>query len=120
MPLYELVFILRQDVASVDVDKITDEFVSILTSNGGKVVKSEYWGLRSLAFEINNNKKGHYTLLGIEAESSAVKELERRMKLNSNVIRFATVNVDSISDQPSPILSGRNDNNDTVDVTINE
>ncbi len=118
MPLYESVFIIRQDVASSDVDKITDGFSAIVTDNGGSVLKTEYWGLRTLAYEINNNKKGHYTLLGLDASPEVVAELERKMKLHGDVIRFATVRAEEINDKPSPILSGRNEE-DTVDVTVN-
>lgn len=119
MPLYESVFIIRQDVASNDVDKITDGFSAIVKDNGGSVLKTEYWGLRTLAYEINNNKKGHYTMLGLDASPDVITELERKMKLHGDVIRFATVRAEEINDKPSPILSGKNDE-DTVDVTVNK
>lgn len=117
---YESVFIVRQDVSSTDIDKITEDFVKIVTSNGGRIVKTEYWDLRTLAYKIGNNKKGHYVFLGIEATTPVVvSELERKMKLNENVIRFLTVKVDSISSEPSPILKNQSTQSaSTVDVTV--
>jgi small subunit ribosomal protein S6 len=121
MSLYELVFIIRQDVSSNDVDKITDEFIKIIKNDGGSVIKNEYWGLRSLSYEINNNKKGHYTLLGFEGNGAIVSELERKMKLSEDVIRFMTHNVEEISKEPSPILRGKSPDDDiAIDVTLSK
>ncbi|MDF2965732.1 MAG: ribosomal protein [Rickettsiaceae bacterium] len=118
MAFYESTFIIRQDVSSADVDKITEDFVKIITDHGGNLVKNEYWGLRTLAYEISKNKKGHYVMLGIEASAEAIRELERKMKLNENVIRFLTINVEEVSKEPSPILKGKSlDNEVIVDVT---
>ena len=118
MPLYESVFIIRQDVSSADLDKITDGFVEIIKNNGGELVKQEYWGIRNLAYEINNNRKGHYVLLGLNALPPAIAEMERKMKYSIDVIRFLTQRVEEISKEPSPIL--RNDRvevEEVVDVT---
>lgn len=121
MSLYELVFVIRQDISSNDVDKITDDFIKIITSEGGSVKKNEYWGLRNLAYEINNNKKGHYTLLAFEAKPAVVKELERKIKLSEDVIRYMTLAVESISDQPSAILRSKGGSDDVaIDVTLNK
>lgn len=121
MSLYELVFIIRQDVSSSDVDKITDNFTKIIENEGGKLIKNEYWGLRSLAYEIDNNKKGHYTLLGFEGNGAIVSELERRMKLSEDVIRFMTHNVETVSSEPSPILRGKShDDEIAIDVTLSK
>ncbi len=121
MSLYELVFIIRQDVSSSDVDRITDDFIKIIKNDGGSLVKNEYWGLRSLAYEINNNKKGHYTLLGFEGNGAIVNELERKMKLSEDVIRYMTHNVEAISKEPSPILRGKNpDEEVAIDVTLSK
>ena len=118
MSFYESVFIVRQDISSADVDKLVGDFSSIIKAHHGEVVKTEYWGIRALAYQINNNKKGHYVFLGINAENAALKEMERKMKLNENVIRFSTVRVDHISDQPSPILRVQhNDGENVIDVT---
>ena len=118
MPLYESVFIIRQDVSSTDLDKITDGFVEIIKTNGGELVKQEYWGIRNLAYEINNNRKGHYVLLGLNALPAAIAEMERKMKYSIDVIRFLTQRVTEISAEPSPIL--RNDRlevEEVIDVT---
>ncbi len=118
MPLYESVFIIRQDVSSADLDKITDGFVEVIKANGGELVKQEYWGIRNLAYEINNNRKGHYVLLGLNALPAAIAEMERKMKYSIDVIRFLTQRVEEISKEPSPIL--RNDRvevEEVVDVT---
>lgn len=117
---YELVFIIRQDISSADVDKIIDEFTKIANDNSGTIIKSEYWGIRPLAYEILNNKKGHYVFFGLQATAATIKEIERKMKLSEDIIRFLPIRVDSISAEPSPILKGKNsDNEEIVDVTIN-
>lgn len=121
MPFYESVFIIRQDVSSSDVDKITDDFVKIVKDNKGSIVKTEYWGLRSLAYEIGNNKKGHYVFLGLDTEPSIVKEIERKMKLSENIIRYSNIKVEAISNELSPILRSKSsETEDVVDVTINK
>ncbi len=121
MTFYESVFIIRQDISSADVDKIIEDFVKIAKDNGSNLVKQEYWGLRTLAYEIGNNKKGHYVFLGLEATSAAVKEIERKMKLSENIIRFSTIKVDEISSEPSPILRSKSgENEEVVDVTVNK
>jgi small subunit ribosomal protein S6 len=121
MTFYESVFIIRQDISSTDVDKIIDDFKKIIADNSGSVVKTEYWGVRTLAYEISNNKKGHYVFFGIEAKPETIKELERKMKLSENVIRFSTIKVDVISNEPSAILRGKSrENEEVVDVTINK
>lgn len=120
MSLYELVFIIRQDVSSNDVDRITDDFSKIITNDGGLIKKNEYWGLRNLAYEIDNNKKGHYILLGFEAKSDVVLELERKIKLSEDVIRYMTLRVESLSNEPSAILRSKNSDSEvSIDVTLN-
>lgn len=120
MPLYELVFIVRPDLSSTDLDQYIEEFSSIITSAGGKILKNEYWGLRSLAYEINHNRKGHYVFLGVEAPYEAIKEIDRKVKIKKeDIIRFVFIGVDHISDEPSPILQAADtDNKDVIDVTI--
>lgn len=121
MAFYESVFIIRQDVSSSDVDKIIDSFINIINENGGKVVKNEYWGLRTLAYEIGNNKKGHYVLFGIDCQVSTITEMERKMKLSENIIRFSTIKVDQISLEPSAVLRGKSmENEEVIDVTVNK
>ncbi len=118
MAFYESVFIIRQDVSSSDVDRIVNEFSQIIRDNNGEVIKTEYWGLRNLAYEIANNKKGHYVFLGIDVSPAALQELDRRMKLNENVIRFMNISVKTIASEPSAILKNHNYTNEqTIDVT---
>ncbi|BBJ31114.1 30S ribosomal protein S6 [Rickettsia asiatica] len=120
MSFYESVFIIRQDVSLNDIDKIVDDFAKIIKDNNGTIIKKEYWGLRTLAYKIGNNKKGHYYFLGLDITSSVKEELERKMKLNENIIRFLTIKADSISSEPSPILKNQStENTPVIDVTIN-
>lgn len=120
MTFYELTFIIRQDISSADVDKIINEFTKIVTDNSGKVLKTEYWNIRPLAYEIANNKKGHYVFFGLEALPSVIQEVERKMKLSENIIRFLTIKVDEIAKEPSPILRGKySESEEVVDVTVN-
>jgi small subunit ribosomal protein S6 len=107
MPLYESTFIARQDLSRQDVARLSDAYAAIIESGGGKVVKNEYWGLRGLAYRIQKNRKGHYTLLGIDAPHEAVKEMQRNMRINEEIIRTLTVRVEEISEEPSPVMSAR-------------
>ncbi len=121
MTFYESVFIIRQDISSTDVDKITDDFTKIVKDNNGEVIKVEYWGLRSLAYKIGNNKKGHYVFMGLKTNFLVINELERKMKISENIIRYININVDSISTEPSPILKSKSlEHEEVVDVTINK
>ena len=104
MPFYETTLIIRPDVTQQEADKVADNFTSIAEGKGGKLVKKEYWGLRSLAYKINKNKKGHYYLLGLDAPSEAVAEITRLSGLNEDIMRNLNVKVDAISDEPSAIL----------------
>lgn len=119
MALYESIVIIRQDVSSADVDKVVDELKKVITSFNGEVLKTEYWGLRTLAYEIKNNKKGHYYLMGINANNEAIRELNRRIKLSESVIRSSLVRVNEITKDPSPILKDKNKGEEetVVDVT---
>jgi len=104
MALYENVFIARQDVPTTQVEALTNQFAELVTGMGGTVSKKEYWGLRSLTYRIKKNRKGHYTLLNIDAPSAAVKEMERTMSINEDIIRFLTVRVDALEEGPSAIM----------------
>ena len=104
MALYENVWVARQDVPATQIETLTTQFSDLVTSLGGTVSKKEYWGLRSLAFRVKKNRKGHYTLLNIDAPSAAVKELERTMSINEDIIRFITVRVDELEEGPSAIM----------------
>ena len=121
MSFYEAVFIIRQDVASTDVDKVIVEFEKLINDFGGLITKKEYWGLRQLAYDIKNNKKGHYFFLGLSGNNEMLNELNRKVKLSESIIRFNITKVNSISDKPSPILNDSQENDEeTVDVTISK
>ena len=109
MPLYECVFIARNDVTQQQVEAIADTIGTDLEGDGGAVQKREYWGLRSLAYRVKKNRKGHYMLLGLDAKPAFVTEMERRMRLNEDVLRFMTLRVEEIEEAPSAILSRKSD-----------
>src|SRR5579862_687105 len=104
MPFYESVFIVRQDVPAPQVETLTTTFAELVTANGGKVEKTEQWGLRNLAYRINKNKKGHYVMFNLDAPHEAVTELERNMRINEDVLRFLTVRVEELEVGPSAML----------------
>lgn len=107
MPFYETVFIVRQDASTQQVESLTDQFSSVVTERNGKVSKREGWGLRNLSYKIKKNRKGHYVLLNIDAMPEAVLEMERLMHLSEDILRYLTIKVDRLDDQPSPILQSR-------------
>jgi small subunit ribosomal protein S6 len=107
MPLYESVFIARNDVTQQQVDTIADQITATLGEQGGEVKKREYWGLRGLAYRIKKNRKGHYMLLGIDAPPAAMQEVERQLGLNEDVLREMTLRIEAIEEAPSAILSRR-------------
>ncbi len=118
MPLYELVFIVRQDASTSEVDKLVDEYTNTINSYEGSIIKNEYWGLRELAYQIKKNNKGHYIFLGIEAPNDAIREVERKMRLTEDVIRINTIRVNSISEEPSPLLkSAEEGGEESINVT---
>ena len=101
MPQYEHVFLARQDISTQQVETLTKEFSQIIEEGGGKIAKSEYWGLKSLAHKIKKNRKAHYSLLNIDASPAAVAEMERRMGLSTDIVRFLTIKVDQLESEPS-------------------
>src|SRR4051794_29132844 len=104
MPLYEHVFLARQDLAQAQVDALAENATKIITENGGKVVKTEPWGLRSLAYRIAKNRKAHYVALDLDAPAPAIAELERQSNINEDVIRFLTLRVDEHESGPSAMM----------------
>ena len=104
MPLYEHVFLARQDLAQAQVDALAENATKIITDNGGKVVKTETWGLRSLAYRIAKNRKAHYVALDLDAPAAAIAELERQSNINEDVIRFLTLRVDELEAGPSAMM----------------
>ncbi|GAB4177075.1 MAG: hypothetical protein OHK0024_14650 [Thalassobaculales bacterium] len=109
MPYYESVLIARQDISSQQVEALADQFGETLSQNGGTVKNREYWGLRSLTYRIKKNRKGHYVLFNIDAPPAAVNEMERTMRLNEDVLRFLTVRVEALSEEPSAMMMQRNE-----------
>jgi small subunit ribosomal protein S6 len=109
MPLYETVLIARNDVTQQQVEAIADEIGTELEADGGGVRKREYWGLRSLAYRIKKNRKGHYMLLGLDAKPAFITEMERKLGLNEDVLRFMTLRVEAIEEAPSAILTRKSD-----------
>ena len=101
MPLYEHVFMARQDISNAQMDTLTETFKSLITDNGGKIGRTEYWGLKPLTYRICKNRKAHYALMNIDAPAPAVAEMERQMGLNEDVIRFMTIRVEEHEEEPS-------------------
>jgi small subunit ribosomal protein S6 len=104
MPLYEHVFLARQDLAQAQVDALAENATKIITDNGGTIAKTETWGLRSIAYRIQKNRKAHYVMLDIDAPAPAVAELERQTQINEDVIRYMTVRVDAHETGPSAMM----------------
>jgi small subunit ribosomal protein S6 len=104
MPLYEHVFLARQDVSNTQVETLTKEYTDIIEQGGGKVTKNEYWGVKGLAYKIKKNRKAHFSLLNIDAPHEAVAEMERRMGLSTEIIRFLTVKVEEHETEPSVMM----------------
>jgi small subunit ribosomal protein S6 len=101
MPLYEHVFLARQDISQAQVEALTKEYTQVIEEGGGKVGKNEYWGLKTIAFKIKKNRKAHYSLMNIDAPPAAITEMERRMGLSPDVIRFLTIRVEAHETEPS-------------------
>ena len=101
---YEVTFVTRPDMSKGDVQKLTDSLSKIVTDNGGTVVKTEYWGIRTLAYRIQKTNKGHYTMLGLTTPFPALAELERNMSINEDIIRTLTVRVDTMDETPTVML----------------
>ncbi len=107
MPFYETTFIARPDLSSQQAEGLAERFAGLVTENGGAVAKTEHWGLRSLAYHIKKHRKGHYVMFGLDAPSATVKELERSMRIDEDVLRFLTVRVDMIDPEPSAPIHSR-------------
>ena len=101
MPFYEHVFLARQDISQAQVDALTKEYAQIIEDGGGRIGKTEYWGIKTIAFKIKKNRKAHYCLMNIDAPPAAVAEMERRMGLSGDVIRFLTIRVAAHEAEPS-------------------
>ena len=112
MPLYENVFIARQDISGAQVDALADGFTQLIAEQGGEIKKREYWGLRNLAYRMKKNRKGHYVLFNIEAPPAAIAELERTMRINEDVLRYLTLRVEQLEEGPSPVMQSRGSRED--------
>ncbi|MGB6656521.1 MAG: 30S ribosomal protein S6, partial [Methylovirgula sp.] len=109
MALYEHVYLTRQDVSAQQVEALSEQFKTILEQHGGKIEKAEYWGVKSLAYRINKNRKAHFTLFNLDAPASAVAEMERQMRINEDVLRFLTVRVEELEQGASAMMRKRDD-----------
>tara|TARA_B100000029_G_scaffold501471_1_gene574945 strand:+ start:184 stop:642 length:459 start_codon:yes stop_codon:yes gene_type:complete len=104
---YETVFIARQDILAPQVDGLIDTFEKILKSHGGKITKKEQWGLRTLAYKIKKNRKGHYVLINIDGTPDAIHEMEKQMQLHEDVLRFLTIKVEALEEGPSFMMQNK-------------
>jgi small subunit ribosomal protein S6 len=115
MPLYEHVLIARQDLSNTQAEGLIEHFSTVLADNGGQVVENEYWGVRTLAYKINKNRKGHYAFLRSDAPSAAVQEMERLARLHDDVMRVMTVRVDKHEEGPSVQMQKREERGERGD-----
>ncbi len=104
---YECVFVARQDVTSAQVETMAKHYTSIIKEKSGQVGKIEFCGLRTLAYPIKKNKKGHYVLMNVTASNDAIAEVERQMKLSEDILRYMTIKVEALDDNPSPLMQQR-------------
>ena len=109
MALYEHVYMARQDVTAQQVETLTEGFKATVEGLGGTFTKTEYWGVKSLAYRIKKNRKAHFTLLNIDAPSAAIKEMERQMGLNEDILRFITIRMEEHEEGPSAMMRKRDD-----------
>ncbi|MDC0227740.1 30S ribosomal protein S6 [Alphaproteobacteria bacterium] len=122
MALYESVIIGRQDLTVNQFESLVEEFISVLKSHKSDIKKKEYWGLRNLAYKINKNRKGHYSMLNIDGPSEAIIEYERLMKLHEDIVRFLTIRINKVDEKPSPIMNNKSDRQkyETIDENLNQ
>ncbi len=104
MPLYEQVFLARQDLGPQQVEELTAQYKGIVEQLGGKVAKTEYWGVKSLSYRMSKNRKAHMTLMNIDAPPAAITEIERQMRLSEDVIRYLTIRVEELEEGPSAMM----------------
>jgi small subunit ribosomal protein S6 len=112
MKLYETVFIVRQDATPNQVEALVQDYTKIIRDSEGDVAKTEFCGLRTLAYPIKKNNKGHYVLMNLKASSDVIKEVERQMKLNESVLRYLTIKVEAHDPNPSPLMHQKNFSHD--------
>ena len=107
MALYEHTILARQDISAQQAEALNEELKALIESQGGHIAKIEYWGLRNLTYRIKKNRKAHYSLLAIDAPAPAVKEMERQISINEDVLRYLTIKVDELDLELSPVLARR-------------
>ena len=107
MPLYEHIFMARQDVTSQQVEAMVDQYKGVIEQNGGSVDKTEMWGVKSLAYRIKKNRKAHFTMFNLNAPAPAVAEMERQMRISEDILRFLTIRVDALETEPSVMMQKR-------------
>ena len=107
MRLYESVFIARQEVSAQHVEALTKDFSAIIENGGGKIHKHEYWGLRALAYRVKKNRKGHYVMLNLEADNDTLREYERIMGLNEDILRFMNISIEEVEEGPSIMMQAQ-------------
>jgi len=112
LPLYESVFIARQDISAAQVDTLADSLENVISENGGSIAKRENWGLRTMAYKLKKNRKGHYVLFNIDAPATAVHEMERQMRINEDILRYLAVRVDELEEGPSIIMRNKDRGDD--------
>ena len=115
MPLYEHVMIARQDLSNAQAEGLIEHFSTVLADNGGKVVESEYWGVKTMAYKINKNRKGHYAFLKSDSPAPAVQEMERLMRIHEDVMRVLTIKVEEHEEGPSAVIQSRNQRDERGD-----
>ena len=117
MPLYEHVYLARQDLSAQQVEELTAKLAGVIGEAGGKVAKTEYWGLKSLSYRIRKNRKAHMTLLNVDATSATLNEIERQERLNEDVLRYLTIRVEAHEEGPSAMMrkADRDDRGDRAD-----
>ena len=109
MALYESVIIGRQDLTNSQFETLIDEFTSVIKSHDGEIKKTEYWGIRNLAYKINKNRKAHYYMLNISSSPETISEYERLLGLHEDIIRFLTVKIDKVDENPSLLMNNKVD-----------
>jgi small subunit ribosomal protein S6 len=107
MPFYEHTVLARQDISPQQAEGLNETLKALIEENGGHIAKIEYWGLRNLTYRVKKNRKAHYSLLAIDAPAPAVKEMERQLSINEDVIRYLTIRVEELDLELSPVLSRR-------------
>ena len=107
MPLYEHIFMARQDVTPQQVETMVDQYKGVIEQNGGSVDKTEMWGVKSLAYRIKKNRKAHFTMFNLNAPAPAVAEMERQMRINEDILRFMTIKVEELETEPSVMMQKR-------------